>query len=62
MSIKPLYDKIVIKVIDDTQQTSGGIFIPDSEKQEMLFYLLNIQAAMLKLTMKLSKYYPLKMY
>ena len=34
MSIKPLYDKIVIKVIDDTQQTSGGIFIPDSAKEK----------------------------
>ena len=34
MSIKPFYDKIVIKVIDDTQQTSGGIFIPDSAKEK----------------------------
>ena len=30
MSIKPLMDRIVIKVIEDTEQTSGGIFIPDS--------------------------------
>ena len=34
MSIKPLYDKLVIKVIDDTQTTSGGIFIPDSAKEK----------------------------
>ena len=30
--IKPLADRIVIKVIEDTEQTSGGIFIPDSAK------------------------------
>ena len=32
--IKPLADRIVIKVIDDVQQTSGGIFIPDSAKEK----------------------------
>ena len=32
--IKPLADGIVIKVIDDVQQTSGGIFIPDSAKEK----------------------------
>ena len=34
MAIKPLSDRIVIKVIDDTEQTSGGIFIPDSAKEK----------------------------
>ena len=34
MSIRPLSDKIVIKVIEDTEQTSGGIFIPDSAKEK----------------------------
>ena len=34
MSIKPLMDRIVIKVIEDTEQTSGGIFIPDSVKEK----------------------------
>lgn len=34
MAIKPLADKIVIKVIEDTEQTSGGIFIPDSAKEK----------------------------
>lgn len=34
MAIKPLYDKLVIKVIDDSEQTSGGIFIPDSAKEK----------------------------
>ena len=32
--IKPLADRIVIKVIADVQQTSGGIFIPDSAKEK----------------------------
>ena len=32
--IKPLADRVVIKVIDDAQQTSGGIFIPDSAKEK----------------------------
>ena len=32
--IRPLADRIVIKVIDDVQQTSGGIFIPDSAKEK----------------------------
>lgn len=34
MAIKPLSDRIVIKVIEDTEQTSGGIFIPDSAKEK----------------------------
>lgn len=32
--LKPLGDRIVIKVIGDTEQTSGGIFIPDSAKEK----------------------------
>ena len=32
--IKPLGDRVVIKVIEDTEQTSGGIFIPDSAKEK----------------------------
>ena len=34
MALKPLGDRIVIKVIEDTEQTSGGIFIPDSAKEK----------------------------
>ncbi len=34
MAIKPLSDRIVIKVIEDSEQTSGGIFIPDSAKEK----------------------------
>ena len=32
--IKPLGDRIVIKVVEETEQTSGGIFIPDSAKEK----------------------------
>ena len=32
--LKPLGDRIDIKVIEDTEQTSGGIFIPDSAKEK----------------------------
>lgn len=34
MAIKPLMDKIVIKVIEDSEKTQGGIFIPDSAKEK----------------------------
>ena len=34
MSIRPLFDKIVIKVIEEAEQTQGGIFIPDSAKEK----------------------------
>ena len=34
MAIRPLADRVVIKVIEDTDQTSGGIFIPDSAKEK----------------------------
>ena len=34
MSIRPLADRVVIRVIEDTDQTSGGIFIPDSAKEK----------------------------
>ncbi len=32
--IKPLGDRIVIRIIEDNEQTSGGIFIPDSAKEK----------------------------
>ena len=34
MALKPLQDRFVIKVVEDTEQTSGGIFIPDSAKEK----------------------------
>ena len=33
MKIRPIGDRIVIKVIEDAAQTEGGIFIPDSAKE-----------------------------
>ena len=34
MALKPLQDRIVIKVIEDTEQTSCGIFIPVRAKEK----------------------------
>ena len=34
MAIRPLLDRVVLKVIEDNEQTSGGIFIPDSAKEK----------------------------
>ncbi|MFI3300333.1 MAG: co-chaperone GroES [Candidatus Gastranaerophilales bacterium] len=32
--LKPLGERIVIKVVEETEQTTGGIFIPDSAKEK----------------------------
>ena len=35
MKIRTLYDRIVVKRIeDDTEKTAGGLFIPDSAKEK----------------------------
>src|SRR5215831_11713190 len=35
MNIRPLYDRIVVKRIEDeTDKTAGGLFIPDSAKEK----------------------------
>ena len=34
MTIRPLGDRVVIKVIEDNEQTQGGIFIPDNAKEK----------------------------
>ena len=34
MTIKPLGDRVFLKVIDVVQQTQGGIFIPDSAQEK----------------------------
>jgi chaperonin GroES len=35
MKIRPLYDRIVVKRIDeDVEKTAGGLFIPDSAKEK----------------------------
>ena len=32
--LRPIGDRVVVKIIEDTEQTSGGIFIPDSAKEK----------------------------
>ena len=35
MNIRPLYDRIVVKRIEnDAEKTTGGLFIPDSAKEK----------------------------
>ena len=34
MSIRPLYDRIVVKRIEEQESTRNGIFIPDSAKEK----------------------------
>lgn len=34
MKIKPLYDRVVVRRIDQQEQVKGGIIIPDSAKEK----------------------------
>src|SRR4249919_3137564 len=34
MKIRPLYDRIVVKRIEEKEQMQGGLFIPDSAKEK----------------------------
>lgn len=34
MNIRPLYDRIIVKRVDQEKQTASGIFIPDSAKEK----------------------------
>jgi chaperonin GroES len=34
LSIRPLYDRIVVKRIEEQESTRNGIFIPDSAKEK----------------------------
>lgn len=34
MNIKPLYDRVLVRRIEDESKTSGGILIPDSAKEK----------------------------
>ena len=34
VTIQPLADRVALEVIDETQQTAGGIFIPDSAREK----------------------------
>ncbi len=34
MKIRPLYDRIVVKRIEETERMQGGLYIPDSAKEK----------------------------
>jgi len=34
MNIRPLYDRIVVKRIEETESMVGGLYIPDSAKEK----------------------------
>ena len=34
MNIRPLYDRIVVKRIEEKEQMQGGLYIPDSAKEK----------------------------
>jgi len=36
MKIKPLYDRILVKRLDEVEKTAGGLYIPDSAKEKPL--------------------------
>ena len=34
MKIRPLYDRIVVKRIEEKEQMQGGLYIPDTAKEK----------------------------
>ena len=34
MKIRPLYDRILVKRIEEQNKTAGGLFIPDTAKEK----------------------------
>ena len=34
MTIKPLFDKIVIEAVESCEKTAGGLYLPDSAKEK----------------------------
>jgi chaperonin GroES len=34
VNLKPLGDRVVLEVLDDAEQTTGGIFIPDTAREK----------------------------
>ena len=34
MDIRPLYDRIVVKRVDEEERSEGGLYIPDSAKEK----------------------------
>jgi len=42
MKIRPLYDRILVKRLEEQQKTAGGLYIPDSAKEKPLEALVVI--------------------
>jgi chaperonin GroES len=36
MKIKPLYDRILVKRLEEQEKTAGGLYIPDTAKEKPL--------------------------
>lgn len=36
LKIRPLYDRLIVKRVEENQKTKGGIIIPDSSKEKSL--------------------------
>ena len=36
LKIRPLHDRLIVKRVEETQKTKGGIIIPDSSKEKSL--------------------------
>ena len=34
MKVRPIYDRILVKRVDEEQKTAGGLFIPDTAKEK----------------------------
>jgi chaperonin GroES len=34
MKVRPLYDRILIKRVDEEEKTAGGLYIPDTAKEK----------------------------
>ena len=34
LSLKPLGDKVIVEIVEEPQQTAGGIFLPDTAKEK----------------------------
>jgi chaperonin GroES len=34
MKVRPLYDRILVKRVDEESKTAGGLFIPDTAKEK----------------------------
>ncbi|MCA9836743.1 MAG: co-chaperone GroES [Trueperaceae bacterium] len=34
MALRPLGDKIIVEIVEEPQQTAGGIFLPDTAKEK----------------------------